>query len=62
MNYRNSSLSELKKIGSEINIFLTHYGFPMNINGLGLDFQSFFSGILEPTLNEFELFFWKGTL
>ena len=29
-------------MGSEINIFLTHYGFPMNINGLGLDLQSLF--------------------
>jgi len=42
LNYQNSSLSELKKMGSEINIFLTHYGFPMNINGQGLDLQSFF--------------------
>ena len=30
------------EIGSEINIFLTHYGFPMNINGQGLDLQSFY--------------------
>ena len=28
----------------------------MNINGLRLDFQSSFSGILEPILNEFETF------
>ena len=47
-------------MGSEINIFLTHYGFPMNINGLGLDFQSSFSGILEPILNEFESFLVKA--
>ena len=56
MNYRNSSLSELKKIGSEINIFLTHYGFPMNINGLGLDFQSFFQEYSSQSLTKLNLF------